>query len=329
MPTTSETINYDTFFTMTIKNYSKTLEKNFLQYRPSVEILFDNYAKSDTRGGRIWQGMAEYGQSPTVKFFNGPDTFAQEPTQTAQPIQYNWRYMGGSVSIAKTEMLENSGPVALADITESRINQVLRTMNLQLGNEIFSDGTNYGGQTIVGLQAGIATDNTTVVGGLDPAVWPFWRNNFVKNCGSFAANGVNGTTQDVVLSLFNNCTDGSVERPTDIISDQSTWEFYNRTNVQQVRYVRADGDQSSGDLSIKGLEYQGIRWVWDRQCPAGTIYFLNRDKLGFMVDPRFKFEWTAPMSYPNQLMFTRIVGLRLVMIYKSRMFLGVSTGWTA
>ncbi len=329
MPTTSETIQYDTFLTLTIKNYSKELQKNFLKYRPGVMVLMDDYGKKDTRGGRVWQGIAEYGTNGNVKFFNGADTFAQEPAQTAQPIQYNWRYLGGTVSMTKTEMLENSGPVALADIAETRINQTLRTMNMILGNEIFSDGTNYGGQTIVGLQTGIATNATTSVGGLDPASFPFWRNSYRTSCGSFIANGVKGSANDYVLNMFNSCTDGMYDRPTALLSDQATWEYYNNANTQEVRYIRGGGAGGTADMSFQALEYQGMKWYWDRQCPAGTIYFLNSNYVHFMTDPRFTFEWTSPLSYPNQLAYTRIVGLRLALVYKSRMFLGVTTGWSA
>lgn len=332
MPTTTETTTYDSFVTLTIKNYEKKLNKQFLEYRPAVNILFDNYKHTDTKGGRIWQGIAEYGVNPTVKFFDGADTFSQEVTQVAQPIMYQWRYMGATISLLKTEMLENSGPVALADLTEVRLKQCLRTMNLIIGNEIFSDGTNYGGKTFVGLAAAVSTTPSAdpasgSLGGLSAATWNWWRNNATTSFGSFAANGVNGSASDLVLRQFNNCTDGMVERPTDIISDQATWEFYNKTNIQPVRYV--DQVNATADLSFKALEYQGIKWVWDRQCPTGRTYILNRNHIHFMVDPRYMFEWTSDLQYPNQLAYTRIVGLRLFMCTRVRMFSAVLDGITA
>ena len=55
----TETINYDTFFTAVIKNYDTELRKNFLEYRPGIMVLMDNYGKKDTSGGRIWQGISE------------------------------------------------------------------------------------------------------------------------------------------------------------------------------------------------------------------------------------------------------------------------------
>lgn len=333
MPTTQEIINYDSFLTLTIKNYSDQLQKNFLQYRPSVSVLMDEYGHTDTRGGRIWQGMAEYGTNPTGKFFDGPDTFDQTPAQVAQPIQYQWRYLGSAVSMTKTEMLENSGPVALANLAEVRIRQAVRTMVLILGNETFGNGTNYGGKTIAGLASAISTTPSTgAVGGLDPATWTWWRNNAITSFGSFAANGVNGSAQDLVLRQFNNCTDGMFDRPTCIISDQTTWEFYNRTNLQPVRYIGTNNPAREGnaaDLSFKALEYQGMKWYWDRQCPTGRMYYLNTNYIHYVIDPRFQFDWTDPMTYPNQLAYTRICGLRLFLATKNRMFLAVNDGITA
>ena len=333
MPTTSETLNFDTFLTLTLKNYESKLNKNFLEYRPAVKVLFDDYSHQDTGGGRTWQGIAEYGQANSVKFFNGADTFAQDPSQTAQPIRYDWKYMGGSVSMTDIELVENSGPAKLADILQTRIDQVLRTANILIGNEIFSDGTNYNGNTFTGLAAAVqaASPPTNTVGGLSATTFPFWRNNYTS-IGSWAANGVNGATTDSVLTLFNNCTDGMTKRPTAIISDQATWEKYNKTLLATLRYVSSDGTYEKSDMGFKkfmGLQYQGIPWYWDRQCPAGTLYMLNAEDIHFMVDPKMKWKWTEPRSYPNQLTYTRIVSLRTFLCTRTRMFLGVGTGIVA
>lgn len=125
----------------------------------------------------------------------------------------------------------------------------------------------------------------------------------------------------------NNCTDGNMIRPAAILSDQNTFEYYNKTNTALVRYV--DQRNETGDLTFRGLEYQGIPWYWDRQCPAGTMYFVNPEFIHFRTDPRYRFKWTAPLTYPDQLAYTRICATRLVLCTTSRMFLGVITGWTA
>lgn len=224
MPTTSETIAYDSFLTTTIKNYSKKMVGQYLTRRPAVGLLFDQYRQTDSKGGRTWQGMVDYGQSSTVQFFAGSDTFNTQPQEVAQPIKYDWKYLGGSISITKTEQLENSGPVALASLLDTRMKQLNRTFDLTIGNEIFSDGTNFGGKSFIGLAAAISTTPTVgVVGGLDPATWPFWQNNAATGFGSFAANGPNGTT-DSWITNWNNCTDGDI-MPDFTISAQAVWEL--------------------------------------------------------------------------------------------------------
>ena len=333
MPSTTETTVYDTFFTATIKNYSTKLEKNFLEYWAIVDALMDNYSHSDSSGGRLYQTSAEYGLNTTTKFFDGADPFSQEPAQTAQPLVYQWRYLGSTVSMTETEMLENRGTAALWNITESRIRQAIRSMNLILGQELYSDGTNYGGKTIIGLAAGVSTTPTVdpasgAVGGLSVTSFPFWANNATISAGSFAANGVKGSADDVVIRMFNNCTDGSAQRPKVIVSSQDVWEFYNRTLLGTLRYLDPTHSKA-GDGSFASLEYQGIPWRWDRLCPSGRMYFLDPEKLHLMVDPAFKFKWTPALTYPNQLAYTRICGLRLSMAYKARMFTGVIDGFTA
>jgi hypothetical protein len=206
MPTTAETINYNSYLTVTTKEYSKVMKGQYLTRRPAVGLLFDEYRHTDSNGGRTWQGMVDYGQSATAQFYSGSDTFSTQPQEVAQPIRYDWKYLGGSISATL------------------RMKQLNRTFDLIIGNEIFSDGTNFGGKSFTGLAAAISTTPTSgTVGGLDPATWPFWQNNAATSFGSFAANGPNGTT-DAWITTWNNCTDGDI-KPSFTISAQNVWEL--------------------------------------------------------------------------------------------------------
>lgn len=328
MPTTAETVNYNSFLTLTTKNYSRKMTGQYLVRRPAVGLFFDEYRNTDTNGGRTWQGMVDYGQSATAQFFAGTDTFSTQPQEVAQPIRYDWKYLGGSIAITKTEQLENSGPVALASLLDTRMKQLNRTYDLIIGNEIFSDGTNFGGKSIIGLAAAISTTpTTTVLGGLDPAVFAFWQNNATASFGSFAANGPNGTT-DSWITNWNNCTDGDV-KPDFTISSQNAWEFYHKTCNTPVRFVRPNGQGTDGDITWESLEYMGRPWYWDRQCPTGRGYFIRVSDSHIVVDPRFLFEWTAPLTYPDQLAFTRLCGVRFFFRHQRRMFQCVIDGITA
>jgi hypothetical protein len=73
----------------------------------------------------------------------------------------------------------------------------------------------------------------------------------------------------------------------------------------------------------------GRPWYWDRQCPTGRAYFIRTSDTHMVVDPRFLFEWTGPLTYPDQLAFTRLCGVRFFMRTNRRMFQAVVDGITA
>lgn len=338
------TIPFDTFFTATITNFKKGLEKNFLEHRPIVTVMMNEYKKTDTNGGLIYQTSAAYGYNSTTKWFRGAETFDQTPAQTALPLNYNWFYLGSAVATTRTEQAENRGKVALFNILSSRVDQAMRTMTTDLGTALYGDGSGFGPGNLVpvGL-GGILSTTPTVdlspkpVGGLSSSnVW--WRNNAVTSAGSFAANGVKGTSQDLVWSTMNLCTDGAVKRPRVILSASDVAGYYNQTNLGIARYVNVNSGK--GDLSfqgeannsgqfIRGLYYEGIPWIWDRQCPAGRFYMLDPEDMFVMTDPSMFFEWTEPLQWPNQLAFGKIVSLRISVVAVARMFGAVLDGWTA
>ena len=332
MTAPSLTTTFDSFFTSTMAKYEKGLAKNFIEYRPILRILMDNYGHK-TSGSYMIQIPVEYGVNSNTKFFQPYDTIDTTPSEFALPAIYYWRQVASSATWSDVEAIANSGKEAIFDLAEGRLRQAIRSMSTLVGSECYSDGTSNGGNTIVGLAAGVSTAPATnpasgALGGIDAATQTFWRNNASTSCGSFAANGVKGTSYDYVITGYNNCTDGMMDKPNVAISDQNTWEYYNRTLLGTVQYH--DPTQSkTGDLSFQGLAYNGITWYWDRQCPTGRLYFLNTNYVYFYVDPNMFFTWTEPRSWPNQLTKTRLVTLRLALVYKARMFHAVLDGWTA
>jgi len=59
------------------------------------------------------------------------------------------------------------------------------------------------------------------------------------------------------------------------------------------------------------------------------MYFVNKDKIHFYTDPGMFFSWTESRTWPNQLVDIRLLKLRLTLITKARMFLGVIDGFSA
>jgi len=330
----STTIPFDSLFTSTMANYNvEQLAKNYLESRPLLKALMDNFERRDSSGGIYMQGSAAYGTNTAVRFFTGADPFSQEVSQTALPLVYRWRYIGCPVSFTRTELAENRSTAKIFDLMESRVKQAMYTMRMILNQEAFSDGTNYSGNTIVGIAAGVSSTPSSdpasgPVGGLSASTNSWWRNNAVTSFGSFAANGPNGTAGDTWTHTWNLATDGD-ETPTHIITDQLTWEYYRLSLMKIARYIDPSAKSPQGDLGWNSLEYQGKSVQWDRMCPSGTAYFLNTRYQHFYVDPSMLFEWSPVLQMPYQLAASKIVACRLAMTYWSRMYSATISGITA
>ena len=128
---------------------------------------------------------------------------------------------------------------------------------------------------------------------------------------------------------------GNHENETETISscvDNNTHSnriVYHKTCNTPVRFVRPGGMGDYADITWESLEYMGRPWYWDRQIPAGRAYFIRKDDSHMVVDPRFLFEWTGPLTYPDQLAFTRLCGVRFFFRHERRMFEAVIDGITA
>lgn len=329
MPNVVDTIDYDSFFTATTKNYTGELEKNFLKYRPAVNIFLDNYGHAES-GGYAVQRNLEYGNNAPTKIFTPYGHADTTPTEFAVPGIFPFRRIVSSATVSEEELAANSGKAKLFDLAMGRIRLAERSVATFLGALIYGDGTSFNNLAYQGLAAGISTTPTAdpasgPVGGVPVASNPWWQNQATVSCGSFATNGVRGTAQDLVFNMFLNCSDGA-DRPNFMLSGQDVFEFYNAALLQIARQI---DPYKVGDLSFSALEYQGMGWIQDRQCPAGRIYTGNTRYVHFFYDPAVFFKWSEKRTWPDQLLDIRILSLRLAMVWRSRMFLGVTDGWVA
>jgi len=236
MSNPQDIINFDSFTTSTLKKYDPTLRKNFIEYRPSVNVLMDNYGHKES-GGYAIQTPAEFGNNTAdTKFFSPYDQIGTTPSEYALPTIYPWRHCASSATVSEIEKVANTGREKLFDFMDGRIRQAVRSLVNLIGSEIYSDGTSFGGNTIIGLAAAVSTTPAVdpasgPVGGITAADHVWWQNNAITNCGSWAANGTNGSVQDLVITGYNNSTDGEFDRPSAALCAQNVFEFNSDSRI--------------------------------------------------------------------------------------------------
>lgn len=109
---------------------------------------------------------------------------------------------------------------------------------------------------------------------------------------SYATQGLN-----YMRTMYNNCGKNMRrEYPDLILSDQTTYERYDDTVLEQKRVV----NQKLADAEFENIVYRGTPMVWTASL-SQRMYMLNTRYMWFCYDPLYNFEMTEWKSIPNQV----------------------------
>lgn len=233
----------------------------------------------------------------TYKRYSGYDVLNISPSDVFTAAQFAIAQAAVAVSISGLEMLQNSGKEKMIDLLESRIGNAERTMENNISNDAYSNGTADGGKQIGGLQLLVSSiNNSGTIGGIDASVWGFWQNNVM----SFAAQGLtagSANMQTMMNRLWLTVKRQS-DRPDLCIADNTFFRYYweslqaiqriqsedtGMAGFQNLKFmdmdVVADGafqGTSAGNVSVLG---GGGSWLSGSGAPSSTMYMLNTDYL--------------------------------------------------
>lgn len=229
-------------------------------------------------GGRNFQENIAYASNSTVQFQNPTDlldTSAQDEFTSALFAQ---KMLTGTDQISEKELLQNAGDSRIFNLLEGKRKNLMDTLRNQLGAALYSDGTGSGGKTIGGLQLLIADDPTTgTVGGIDRSTNAFWRNQVYDFSTSAGANASASNIQAGMNSLYLSCQVQEGSFPDLILADYNYYSFY-ENSLQQIQRIT---NTNEGKLGFAQLVYKSSAVVYDPNCPANHMYFLNTDYLKF------------------------------------------------
>lgn len=136
-----------------------------------------------------------------------------------------------------------------------------------------TDMTSY---EMMGLK-GIIDDNTYVdtLEGLSRTTYPHW------NCSTSSTDSNSGTLRDITLDLIQaqiTAVEANGGKTNLIISDHALRDAYAALVVADKRFVNT----MKLDGGFMALEYNGIPWVADGDCPNNTVFFVDTDHLQIM-----------------------------------------------
>lgn len=326
MPLPSQTEEFDDVVTSTLQYYVPGEFDQSIQSHPILSVMMAN--KTESGMGKQVEFIVTYGDNNSVDWVTSSTqkyTFSSNPVMTKGKITP--KLLTGAVVFSQEEKEQNSGDEQIANLADARLRQLRATFDRKLAVAFYSNGTVNGKPSLNGLKYWVPTNpGALTVGGLSESTFAFWASKSRTSAGAWATNGWFGSANNYPLNMYINTTDGG-RRPKLIISDHGTLQVFLNALGTNIRYISQDTLGKIGN--IDDISFMGTRYVWDKDCDSGTMFFLHPEDWFFVVSPGMNFT-TLPMDrIPDQpLMSYVFMSLRCQLICTTRWRQGRISGWT-
>jgi len=327
-PSTNTTY-YDALLSSTLNAYAmgKTMFDNIFKDSAFLSYLRMSDAVIMQNGGERVALPLMYGKNQTIKSYSNYETLDTTPQEGATTAFYEWKELGGTISISRKEERQNSGESQILNLLQFKIKQAEMSMREELNQQLLQ-GTVSGTTFVPGnsakdlnplgyfLRKNNTSDPTTGgnVGNISGSTNDWWRHNTaVIDSGStdtgnaFALNVSTYAGLKVALHrMYNYCSRGSGGSPNLVVCDQNTFETYNNALDTQVRYTNT----KMADMGFETIKLRGATMVWDEQVPdvdsgtvaitKGTAFFLNTNFYHLVIDSQTDVITTPFVEPENQ-----------------------------
>jgi len=258
----------------TIQSRSRQIADNVTKNNALLSRLNQRGNIKTISGGSSILEELSFAENGNAGFYSGYDLLPVAAQDVISAAEFSIKQFAVPVVMSGLEMLQNSGKEAFIDLLEARLNVAEATMMNKLAQSVYSDGTGSGGKEITGLNAAVASTNTSgTYGGIDRATWTFWQNKKYDFSDNTVTPGPT-TIQNAMNTLWASCTRGN-DRPDLIVVDTVYWGFY----MSSLQALQRFSSPETGNLGFPSLKFMDADVVLDGGiggfCPASTGFFLN------------------------------------------------------
>ena len=221
----------------------------------------------------LWIPLAT-NEATTVEPFRGADTLKTNIDDVGTVQRFHYSYYTGYAGMTLQEHLENTGPDAIMDIFQNRVDMVFRTFSDTIETDLWGSGdgttvdSNQQNKRILGIEHLIPNDPTTgSVWNINRATETYHRSNSSNAADTFANVGL-----DKMRRMRTSCSGTSgVDGPSIIMTTSILWEAYIKEaeNIHQATQIRV------ADMTAEVAMYGGIPIAYSDLCTSGKMFFLN------------------------------------------------------
>lgn len=275
--------NIEELVTHTLRNRSRALADNVSENNALLKRLKERGRIKTISGGRTIAQELMYAENSTYKRYSGYEILNISPSEIMTAAEFGIKQAAVAITMSGLEELQNSGPEQMIDLLESRIENAEMTMENNMSNDIYSDGTADSGKQITGLQALIADDPTTgTVGGINRATYSFWQNKIYDFSDESVTPG-SDTIQTAMNTLYLRCSRNADH--TDLIVADNTYFQYYWESLQAIQRITSMSGGGTAGAGFSSLKFMNADVMFDGgyngSCPANHMYFLNSRYIHF------------------------------------------------
>lgn len=262
----------------TFRKHSKEIKDNVTKNNALLRRIYEkgNVRKED--GGLTIVAPLDYAENNTYQRYSGYDVLNVGASDVISAAEFQWRQIAINVVASGLELRTNSGDSRIINLVKARMKNAVRTFKNNFSGDVYSDGTL--ANQINGLQAIVADSGAGTVGGIDSAVWTFWKNKVQSAAAPLQGGGAivpSATTiESLMLPLWLALVRGD-DAPDLIVMDNNYFTFFEQSQTSIKRYT----DSTKADAGFVSLKYKGADVIFDggSGIPTNHAYFLNTDYL--------------------------------------------------
>lgn len=273
--------------TTTLQGYSGTLADNISNHNALMRQI-ERKGNMPTATGRTIVQELEYAENGTAMWYSGAEMLDISTSETFSAAEFNYKQLAGNVVITGLEEIQNSGREAVHNLLRSRVKNLEKTLKNTVATALYANGTGTDGKEFGGLQLLVADTPTNTVGGISGNTYSWWRNQ-TYDFSDLTITPSSTTIQEAMNTMWLATIRGA-DKPDIIVADSVYYKYYWSSLQAQQRFT----DDKGAGAGFTNIVYHGnVPVIYDDQCPASHMYFLNTDYL--FIRPA-KGRWFKPLG---------------------------------
>ena len=132
------TVNYDALLSTTLFAYRAKMVDNIFKSNATLAALRQYGGVDYQDGGERIQMLLMYGNNDTFRSYSGYDTLVVKPVDGMTSAFYEWREIGGTISISRKEERQNSGEAQILNLLQQKIKQAEMSIKEKVNTDLIA-----------------------------------------------------------------------------------------------------------------------------------------------------------------------------------------------